>query len=47
MIDPDLEEYEADTSNNIAGPSITNAVRVSDEMDRHNDKAENLWSELL
>ncbi|KNZ61675.1 hypothetical protein VP01_1371g4 [Puccinia sorghi] len=46
MIDPNLEENETKTSIHIAGPSISDAVGVSDETNRHNEEAKNLQSEL-
>ena len=46
MIDPDPEENKAETSNNISGPSISNAFGVLDKTSRHNDNAKTLWREL-
>ena len=46
MINPDLEENKAETLNNIAGPSISNAAGASDKTRQINVEAHNLQDKL-
>ena len=46
MINPDLEENEAETSNDIAGPSVSDAAGVSDETRQIDVEAHNLQDKL-